>query len=58
MTTDTEETISSDSYKEIEPNEVKFQYHLYLFFFIVIYFGSFILPGLVYMLYSRMLYLL
>ncbi|TFG28939.1 MAG: hypothetical protein EU532_04200 [Promethearchaeota archaeon] len=56
MTTDTEETISSDNYKEIEPKEVNMQYHLYLFFFIVIYFGSFLLPGILYMLYYLVIF--
>ena len=56
MATDTEETISSDTHKETEPDEILFQYHLYLFFFIVIYFGSFLVPGLVYMLYYLVIF--
>jgi len=56
MATDTEETIPSDTPKEIEEQEVNFQYHLYLPFFITIYFGSFLIPSIVYMLYFLLIF--
>ena len=56
MATDTEETVSSDKHKEIEAQEVNLQYHLYIVFFATIYFGSFFIPGIVYMLYFLLIF--
>ena len=56
MSTDTKETISSDTQEEFEAQEVKLQYHLYFVIFATIYFGSFLLPGVVYMLYYLLIF--
>ncbi|MFX1337081.1 MAG: hypothetical protein ACFFDK_00575 [Promethearchaeota archaeon] len=56
MATDSKEAPSSDTLEDLEKKEVKFQFHLYLLFFIVIYFGSFLIPGLVYMLYYLLIF--
>ncbi len=56
MVIDTEETTLSDTSKEIEGQEVNLQYHLYVFFFAVIYFVSFLIPGIVYMLYFLLIF--
>lgn len=56
MVIEAEDTISSDTSEELEKREVNLQYHLYLFFFIIIYFGSFLLPAIVYMLYYLVIF--
>lgn len=56
MATDTEESNSSDTHQDLEHKEISFQYHLYILIFAVIYFGSFIIPGIVYMLYYLLIF--
>jgi len=56
MATDSAEAPSSDLHEDLKKKEISFQYHLYLLFFIVIYFGSFLIPGLVYMLYYLLIF--
>lgn len=56
MAIESAETIISDTQENLKKSEIRFQYHLYLFFFIVIYFGSFLIPGLVYMLYYLVIF--
>ena len=47
---------TSDSQEDFEKKVPKFQYHLYFLIFGTIYFGSFLLPGLVYMLYFLLIF--
>jgi serine acetyltransferase len=56
MATEVDETESSNKFDEIEKHEINIQYHLYLVFFILIYFGSFMIPGITYLLYFLLVF--
>ena len=56
MTTDADETISSETHKVIEEQEINLQFHIHMFFLFIIYFGSFLVPGIIYMLYFLLIF--
>jgi hypothetical protein len=56
MATDSAEVPSSETHEDLEKKEPSFQYHLYFFIFATIYFGSFLIPSLVYMLYYLLIF--
>ena len=51
MSENSEQPNSSNTQREIEKVEINMQYHLYLPFFSFIYFGSYMIPGIICMLY-------
>lgn len=53
-----EEVVSKSSMnsEEIEPEEVNIQYHYYFTFFVCVYFGSFLIPGILFMLYTLLIF--
>jgi len=53
---DTRRVKTPETPKEIEQQEVKLQFHLYLLIFLFIYFVSFLIPGVLYMLYFLLIF--
>lgn len=51
MTSKTEDLISNNSKKEVIKQEINLQYHRYLILFFLIFFGSFLIPGIVFTIY-------
>jgi len=51
MTSKTEDLISNNSKKEVIKQEINLQYHWYLISFFLIFFGSFLIPGIVFTIY-------